>query len=126
MAAAQAISGAPPVAPAPHVDGAVTGPPKEDPARGPAVGNGAVIQPKDKKQPASDRVQNPHDPAATDAVKGQGEKNVNAGADITDEAGLKVTVVARVLDMKKGGLRWQAARRGRLGGHGVWIWSCMR
>jgi hypothetical protein len=33
-----------------------------------------VIQPKDKKELASDRVQNPHDPEATYAVKGQGDK----------------------------------------------------
>ena len=32
------------------------------------------IHPKDKKQLASDRVQNPHEPEATYAVKGQGDK----------------------------------------------------
>ena len=90
-AAAPAIPGAPPVAPAPHVDGAVTGPPKEDPTQGPAVGNGAVIQPKDKKQLASDRVQNPHDPEATYAVKGQGEKK-------KEHVGYKVQVAETVCE----------------------------
>jgi hypothetical protein len=33
-----------------------------------------VIQPKDKKELVSDRVRNPHDPEATYAVKGQGDK----------------------------------------------------
>jgi Transposase DDE domain/Transposase domain (DUF772) len=32
-----------------------------------------VVQPKDKKQLASDRVQNPHEPEATYAVKGRGD-----------------------------------------------------
>jgi len=90
-AAAPAVSGASAVAPAPHVDGAVTGPPKEDPTQGPAVGNGAVIQPKDKKQLASDRVQNPHDPEATYAVKGQGEKK-------KEHVGYKVQVAETVCE----------------------------
>jgi hypothetical protein len=33
-----------------------------------------VVQPKDKKQLASNRVQNPHEPEATYAAKGQGDK----------------------------------------------------
>lgn len=87
---AVATSGAT-VAPAPQVDGAVTGPPKEDPTQGPAVGHGAVIQPKDKKQLASDRVQNPHDPEATYAVKGQ-------GAQKKEHVGYKVQVAETVCE----------------------------
>lgn len=71
-AAAQAVPGAPPVAPAPPVDG-------------------AVIQPKDKKQLASDRVQNPHDPEATYAVKGQGAKK-------KEHVGYKVQVAETVCE----------------------------
>jgi len=91
VAAAPAVPGAPQVAPAPHGDGAVTGPPKEDPPQGPAGVNGAVIQPKDKKQLASDRVQNPHDPEATYAVKGQGAKK-------KEHVGYKVQVAETVCE----------------------------
>jgi len=90
-AAAPAVPGVPQVAPAPHGDGAVTGPPKEDPTQGPAGVNSAVIQPKDKKQLASDRVQNPHDPEATYAVKGQGEKK-------KEHVGYKVQVAETVCE----------------------------
>jgi hypothetical protein len=44
------------------------------PTPGPAVGAGAQVQPKDKKELSSDRVQNPHEPEATYAVKGHGKK----------------------------------------------------
>jgi len=91
-AGVQAVPVAPQVAaPAPHVDGAVTGSPQEAPTQGPAVGNGAVIQPKDKKQLASNRVQNPHDPEATYAVKGQGEKK-------KEHVGYKVQVAETVCE----------------------------
>jgi hypothetical protein len=46
-----------------------------EPSRGDGTALKAeVVQPKDKKQLASDRVQNPHEPEATYAVKGQGEQ----------------------------------------------------
>ena len=47
--------------------------PEEKPAPQ-AQGSGAVVEPKGKGQLASDRVQNPHDPEATYAVKGQGQQ----------------------------------------------------
>jgi hypothetical protein len=50
-----------------------------------------VIQPKDKKQLASERVQNPHDPQATYAVKGQGEKK-------KEHVGYKVQVAETVCE----------------------------
>jgi hypothetical protein len=52
---------------------------------------GAVIQPKDKKQLASNRVQNPHDPQATYAVKGQGQKK-------KEHVGYKVQVAETVCE----------------------------
>jgi hypothetical protein len=77
--------------PAPNGEGAVTGQPKEDPTQDPAVGSGAVIQAKDKKQLASDRVQNPHEPEATYSVKGQGEKK-------KEHVGYKVQVAETVCE----------------------------
>ena len=59
---------------APKVDSSATGQSKGDQTQGQAEVGGTVILPKDKKQLASDRVQNPHEPEATYAVKGQGEK----------------------------------------------------
>lgn len=92
-AVAQAVPVAPQGAPAPHQEGAVTGPPKEDPTQGPDVVTGSVIQPKDKKQLASDRVQNPHEPEATYAVKGQGEKK-------KEHVGYKVQVAETVCEVE--------------------------
>jgi hypothetical protein len=86
-AAAQAVPVAPQVTCAPNVEGSVTGLPKEDLTQG----QGAVIQPKDKKQLASDRVQNPHDPEATYSVKGQGEKK-------KEHVGYKVQVAETVCE----------------------------
>ena len=48
-----------------------------------------VVQPKDKKQLASNRVQNPHEPEATYAAKGQGEKK-------KEHVGYKVQVAETV------------------------------
>jgi hypothetical protein len=67
------VAVAPQATPAPGGDNSVTDRPKENPAPGQATVSGAVVVPKDKKQLASERVQNPHDPEATYAVKGQGE-----------------------------------------------------
>jgi transposase len=69
--------------------GSVTGRPPEDPTRGQAEVSGAVIRPKDNKELASDRVQNPHDPDATYAVKGEGEKK-------KEHVGYKVQVAETV------------------------------
>jgi hypothetical protein len=55
------------------------------------VENDPVIQPKDKKELASDRVQNPHDPEATYAVKGRGEKK-------KEHVGYKVQVAETVCE----------------------------
>jgi hypothetical protein len=50
-------------------------PPSPEEKPGPqAPGSGTVVEPKGKGQLASDRVQNPHDPEATYAVKGQGQQ----------------------------------------------------
>lgn len=76
-------------------------PPKEpDPSLGAAppagalaVGSAPVIEPKDKKQLASERVQNPHEPEATYAVKGQGEKK-------KEHVGYKVQVAETVSEAK--------------------------
>ena len=92
VAAAQAVPLASQVTPAPNLDGSVNGPPKEDPTQGPAAGSGAVIQPKDKKQLASNRVQNPHEPEATYSVKGQGEKK-------KEPVGYKVQVAETVCEV---------------------------
>ena len=68
------------------VDRSATGPPAEDQAQG-----GAVIQPRDKKELASDRVQNPHEPEATYAAKGQGDKK-------KEHVGYKVQVAETVCE----------------------------
>jgi transposase len=72
-------------------DGSVTGQPTEDQTRGQAQDSAAVIAPKDKKELASDRVQNPHEPGATYAVKGQGEKK-------KEHIGYKVQVAETVCE----------------------------
>jgi hypothetical protein len=74
--------------PAPSVEGSVTAQPKEDPTPDPAV----VIRPKDKKQLASDRVQNPHEPEATYSAKGQGEKK-------KEHVGYKIQVAETVCEV---------------------------
>ena len=58
----------------------------------PAVpGSGAEVEPKGKGQLASDRVQNPHDPEATYAVKGQGQHK-------KEHVGYKVQVAETVCE----------------------------
>jgi transposase len=52
----------------------------------------AVIQPKDKKELASNRVQNPHEPQATYAAKGQGDKK-------KEHVGYKVQVAETVSEV---------------------------
>ena len=52
-----------------------------------------MAQPKDKQQLASDRVQNPHEPEATYAAKGQGEKK-------KEHVGYKVQVAETVCEVK--------------------------
>ena len=49
------------------------------------------VQPKDKKQLASDRVQNPHEPEATYAAKGQGDKK-------KEHVGYKIQVAETVCE----------------------------
>jgi hypothetical protein len=50
------------------------GPPTARPTQSQPAADGGQVQPKDKKQLPSDRVQNPHEPEATYAAKGQGDK----------------------------------------------------
>ena len=90
-AAAQAIPLTPEATPAPNADASVIEPPKEDPARTQAAASGAVIQPRDKKELASDRVQNPHEPEATCSAKGQGDKK-------KEHVGYKVQVAETVCE----------------------------
>ena len=52
-----------------------------------------VVQPKDKKQLASERVQNPHEPQATYAAKGQGDNK-------KEHVGYKVQVAETVSEAK--------------------------
>ena len=59
------------------------------------MASAATIQPKGKGQLSSDRVQNPHDPEATYAVKGQGEqKKEHVGFKIQVAETVKETVLA--------------------------------
>lgn len=61
-----------------------------EPSQGePTALNEEAVQPKDKKQLASNRVQNPHEPEATYAVKGQGDKK-------KEHVGYKVQVAETV------------------------------
>ena len=78
----------PPVAPAPAMNPPVTGPAQAVPTPGPA----RVIEPKDKTQLASDRVQNPHEPEATYAAKGQGDKQ-------KEHVGYKIQVAETVSEV---------------------------
>jgi hypothetical protein len=48
--------------------------PKDGPTQSPPTVSGLEVRPKDKKQLPSERVQNPHEPEATYAAKGQGDK----------------------------------------------------
>jgi Transposase DDE domain/Transposase domain (DUF772) len=48
-------------------------PPRVGPAPNPPRAGSVEVQPKDKKQLSSERVQNPHEPEATYAAKGQGD-----------------------------------------------------
>jgi hypothetical protein len=82
---------APPGTAAPSRGGSLTGPPGEDPIQAPATGSSATIQPKHKTRLASDRVQNPHEPEATYAVKGQGENK-------KEHVGYKVQVAETVCE----------------------------
>ena len=50
-----------------------SGQPSDPSLESPPAASGLEVQPKDKKQLASDRVQNPHEPEATYAAKGQGD-----------------------------------------------------
>lgn len=91
-AAAHVAPEAPQRTAAPTMDSSVTGQPEEDQTQAQVTVRGAVIQPKDKKQLASDRVQNPHEPEATYSVKGQGEKK-------KEHVGYKVQVAETVCEV---------------------------
>ena len=69
---------------------ALQGSPEQKPAPQ-AQEAGTVVEPKGKGQLDSDRVQNPHDPEATYAVKGQGEKK-------KEHVGYKVQVAETVCE----------------------------
>jgi IS5 family transposase len=89
----QTVPQTPQTIPAPNVDGAVTDQPKQDQAQSQTAMGGVVIQPKDKQQLTSERVQNPHDPEATYSVKGQGEKK-------KEHVGYKVQVAETVCELE--------------------------
>ncbi len=90
-AAVQVAPVAPPGTAAPTGGGPLTRQPGEDPTQTPATGSSATIQPKPKQQLASDRVQNPHEPEATYAVKGRGEHK-------KEHVGYKVQVAETVCE----------------------------
>jgi hypothetical protein len=72
-----AVGAEPPVAGPTDPATPVTEPPSPPPGPKPELPSQnptAVVEPKGKGQLASDRVQNPHDPQATYAVKGQGQQ----------------------------------------------------
>jgi len=74
----------------PKVDSPASG--RAEPSQGEATAlGGERVEPKDKKQLASDRVQNPHEPEATYAVKGQGDKK-------KEHVGYKVQVAETVCE----------------------------
>jgi len=89
--AAHAVPVAPQATPMPEADSSTTGQSGEQPTQAAASDTG--VQPKDKKQLASDRVQNPHDPEATYSVKGQGEKK-------KEHVGYKVQVAETVCEVE--------------------------
>jgi len=76
-----------------NLSGSTADQPKDDPPQSQATGSGSEVQPKDKKQLASDRVQNPHDADATYAAKGEGEKK-------KEHVGYKVQVAETVCEVK--------------------------
>lgn len=78
---------------APKVADVETGQPEVHQTQDPTAVSGTLVQPKDKKQLPSDRVQNPHDPEATYSVKGQGEKK-------KEHVGYKVQVAETVCEEK--------------------------
>jgi hypothetical protein len=80
----------PPTA-APAVAGPVIGEPPAEPPPGDAVAPGVLVQPRDKQDLVSERVQNPHEPEATYAAKGQGEKK-------KEHVGYKVQVAETVCE----------------------------
>jgi len=95
------VSGAPQdPTPAPATDPAATpvvNPPTPTPAPTPISASevqatGAVVKPKDQDQLVSDRVQNPHEPAATYAAKGQGQQK-------KEHVGYKVQVAETVCEV---------------------------
>jgi IS5 family transposase len=91
--AAQVAPVAPQGTAAPTRGGSLTGQPGEAPTQAPVMGSGATIQPKDKQQLASDRVQNPHEPEATYAAKGRGEHK-------KEHVGYKVQVAETVCEVE--------------------------
>jgi hypothetical protein len=92
-AAVQVAPVAPPGTAAPAMGSSLTRQPGEDQTQAPVTGSGATLQPKDKKELASDRVQNPHEPEATYAVKGQGENK-------KEHVGYKVQVAETVCEVE--------------------------
>jgi transposase len=78
---------------APNVATLETGQPEGHQTQDPTAVSGTLVQPKNKQQLASDRVQNPHDPEATYSVKGQGEKK-------KEHVGYKVQVAETVCEAK--------------------------
>ena len=90
-AAVQVAPVAPPETAAPTGGGPLTRQPGEDPTQTLATGSSATIQPQHKQQLASDRVQNPHEPEATYAVKGRGEHK-------KEHVGYKVQVAETVCE----------------------------
>ena len=91
-AAAAALPVTPQAPPVPSEEHAVTVPPAADSTPSLTAVRGVEIQPKGKGQLASDRVQNPHDPEATYAVKGQ-------GAHKKEHVGYKVQVAETVCEV---------------------------
>jgi hypothetical protein len=72
-------------------EGSTMGQAQEESAPTPTRASGVEVHPKDKKQLASDRVQNPHEPDATYGVKGQGDKK-------KEHVGYKVQVAETVCE----------------------------
>jgi hypothetical protein len=87
------LPSAPQATPEPKVNALGTGQPRQDPPRGQAPVRGPMIEPRDKRELDSDRVQNPHDPDATYAVKGKGEKK-------KEHVGYKVQVAETVCEVE--------------------------
>jgi len=91
-AAAQALPLTPQATPVPSGKDSAAVQSMEDPTQSQSVVSGPVIQAKDKTQLNSDRVQNPHDPDATYATKGQGERK-------KEHVGYKVQVAETVCEV---------------------------